>query len=96
MITADGLPRKAWYNEYRVSHRQAIFCQDIQGVVLMPASRSQRRRQPNRAPIRRPVVRTPEPVDYSLDYYYVSRDLLRILLWGGLLFIGMIVVWFVI
>jgi hypothetical protein len=62
----------------------------------MSVSRSQRRRQPNRTQVRRPVVRAPEPVDYTMDYYYAGRDLLRILFWGGLLLIGMIVVSFVI
>ena len=62
----------------------------------MPATRSQRRRQPVRSQPRRPVIRSSEPVDYTLDYLYVRRDLMRILFWGGLLFVGMIAVSFVI
>lgn len=61
----------------------------------MPATRSQRRRQPARSQPRRPVIRVSEPPDYSLDYVYVRRDLLRILLWGGLLFVAMIAASFV-
>ena len=67
----------------------------------MSMSRSQRRRQGVRSPARRPsssVASRPSasPPDYSLDYAYVRRDLLRILLVGGLLFAAMIAVSFVI
>lgn len=75
---------------------------------MPPHSRSSRRRQPVRlagqnspsgsatmAGVRRPNIRLPEPVDYSLDYAYARSDLLRILLWGALLFAGMFVFYFV-
>lgn len=63
----------------------------------MPStSRSQRRRQPTRTQQRRSPARVIEPPDYSRDYAYVRRDLLMIALWGGLLFAGMIVAYFVI
>jgi len=62
----------------------------------MPTTtRSQRRRQPVRTQQRRSPARVIEPPDYSRDYTYVRRDLLMITLWGGLLFIGMVVVYFV-
>ncbi len=58
-------------------------------------SRNQRRRQPTRLsqspnqPRRQPA-RVIEPPDYSRDYAYVRRDLIRITLIGGLLFAAMI------
>jgi hypothetical protein len=74
----------------------------------MPAqSRSQRRKQSSRAQQRssqrsqqrrtgRVAMKPPEPVDYSLDYAYVRRDLRRIMLWGLLLFAGMFVIYVVV
>lgn len=42
---------------------------------------------------RRPVSRpAPEPVDYSHDYNSARQDLLRIMLWAGLLFVAMVVI----
>lgn len=67
----------------------------------MPSTRTQRRRQPvrtqqRRAPVagERPTRRALEPVDYSQDYAYARKDMLRILLWGGLLFAGMVAYFF--
>lgn len=75
----------------------------------MPAqTRSQRKRQsaqaartPQRSSQRRPgagrvFVPAPAPVDYSLDYAYVRRDLRRIALWSVLLFVGMVAIYFII
>ncbi len=61
----------------------------------MTTPRSQRRRQPVRTQQRRAPTRQVEPPDYSRDYAYVKKDLLMISLWGGLLFVGMIAVSFV-
>lgn len=76
----------------------------------MPAqSRSERRRQamqaprsPQRSPQRSQLRRTgrtampaPTPVDFSQDYAYVRRDLIRIALWSTLLFAGMIAMYFI-
>lgn len=47
---------------------------------------SQQRRQERRT---RPTPTT-EPVDYSQDYAFVRRDLRRIVIWSGLLFVLMI------
>jgi hypothetical protein len=96
MIAADGSARKAWYNQKGSFLSYKCLISTSIGAARMPASRSQRRRQPARSQPRRPVIRTREPADYTLDYMYVRRDLMRILLWGGLLFVGMIAVSFVI
>ncbi len=60
----------------------------------MPAQSRQRRRQPVRSPQRRqaqaPQRTAVQPVDYSADYAYVRADLVRILIWGGLLLAAMI------
>lgn len=63
----------------------------------MTTTRTQRRRQPARgtAPRRPVATRVVEPIDYSRDYAFVRRDLLMILLIGGLLFAGLIVASFV-
>ena len=42
-------------------------------------------------PSRRSYMAEPAPFDYSTEYYYVRKDLLRILLWASIL-IGAIVV----
>jgi hypothetical protein len=62
----------------------------------MPSTaRNQRRRQPTRLnqpanqPRRQPA-RVVEPPDYSRDYAYVRRDLIRITLIGSLMFAAMI------
>lgn len=64
----------------------------------MPTTtRSQRRRQPQpRSPQRRPQARVMAPPDYSRDYADARRDLLMILLIGGLLLVGMFVAYFII
>jgi hypothetical protein len=58
-----------------------------------------RRRQPNRssssAP-RRPAVRVAEPIDHTLEYASIRRDLWRITFWTVLLLVGMFVLYFVI
>ncbi len=72
----------------------------------MPAqSRSERRRQalhaqrsPQRSQLRRTgrtAMPAPKPVDFSQDYAYVRRDLIRIALWSTLLFAGMIAMYFI-
>jgi hypothetical protein len=83
-----------------------LFGSSDKGVFSMPAqTRSQRRKQSQssrsqqRSQQRRTgrvAMKPPEPVDYSLDYAYVRRDLRRITLWGLLLFAGMFAVYFVI
>lgn len=40
---------------------------------------------------RRSYMAEPAPVDYTAEYYYVRKDLMRILLWAALL-IGAIIV----
>lgn len=40
---------------------------------------------------RRSYMAEPAPMDYSTEYYYVRKDLMRILLWASLL-IGAIIV----
>jgi hypothetical protein len=64
-------------------------------IDTMPPSRSQRRRQPVRQPgLRQTTTRIVAPPDYSQDYTSVQRDLRWIALWGGLLFVGMIIAFF--
>jgi hypothetical protein len=64
-----------------------------------PSQRSQRRanRQQSRTsrtrPARRAVV---EVIDYTEDYAFVHRELLRITFWSVLLLVGMFVVYFLI
>jgi hypothetical protein len=38
---------------------------------------------------------TAQPIDYSRDYMFVRRDMVRIILWSVLLFAGMIAAYFV-
>jgi hypothetical protein len=65
--------------------------------------RSQQRREASsvgvateRLTVSRPARRMgAEPIDYSQDYAWVRQDLIRILLWGGLLFVGMLAFYFV-
>ena len=45
-------------------------------------------------PVRRSYASEPAPVDYSEEYRYIRKDLLRILLWAGLITICIIVLWF--
>lgn len=43
---------------------------------------------------RRSYMAEPAPVDYSTEYYYVRKDLMRILLWATLLIVAIIVLSF--
>lgn len=43
---------------------------------------------------RRSYMAEPAPMDYSTEYYYVRKDLTRILLWATLLIVGIIVLSF--
>jgi hypothetical protein len=56
--------------------------------------RPNRNRQQRRAP-QRPRVAAERPVDYSQDYAAVRRELYRIAIWSGLLFVGMFAAFFV-
>jgi hypothetical protein len=69
----------------RTQQRRAVERSSAAGVPTerIPASRASSRR-------------VAEPIDYAQDYAYVRQDLLRILIWGGLLFAGMVAVAFVI
>jgi hypothetical protein len=49
----------------------------------------QRRQQGRRA------AATAQPIDYSRDYMFVRRDMVRIVVWSMLLFAGMIAAYFV-
>lgn len=63
------------------------------------SSRTRSRRQPNRSntqSARRQAVRVAEPIDYTLEYASVRRDLWRITFWTVLLLVGMFVLYFVI
>ncbi len=46
------------------------------------------------APVRRSYISEPASVDYTTEYRFIRKDLLRILLWAGLLTILMIALWF--
>lgn len=43
---------------------------------------------------RRSARPAPEPIDYSKDYAAARRDLTLIALWAGLLFVGMVALYF--
>lgn len=54
-----------------------------------PKRTHQQRRQQGRK------ATTAQPIDYSRDYMFVRRDMLRIVVWSVLLFAGMIAAYFV-
>lgn len=65
---------------------------------MTSSSRRSSRRQPvrsARSQQRRQTIRELEPVDYSQDYAYVRRDLIRIALLGGILMATMIAFYFI-
>ena len=43
---------------------------------------------------RRSYMAEPAPVDYSTEYYYVRKDLLRILVWATVLIVAIILLSF--
>jgi hypothetical protein len=45
-------------------------------------------------PARRSYVGEPTSVDYTTEYRFIRKDLMRILVWAGLLTIAMIALWF--
>ncbi len=45
-------------------------------------------------PTRRSYLGEPAPVDYTTEYRFIRKDLLRILFWAGLLTIAMVTLWF--
>ncbi len=46
------------------------------------------------APARRSYVGEATAVDYTTEYRFIRKDLVRILIWAGLLTIVMIALWF--
>ena len=46
------------------------------------------------APVRRSYMAEPAPVDYSTEYRYIRKDLLRILFWATILLVLMVVLSF--
>jgi hypothetical protein len=58
-------------------------------ATLPPPAQAAGTRSPRstRRPVARPVA---EPVDYTADYQSARRDIIRIIVWSGLLFVAMI------
>lgn len=46
------------------------------------------------APVRRTYVSEPASIDYTVEYRFIRKDLLRILVWAGLLTVLMLALWF--
>lgn len=99
----DGMVEDRGFCSVPVNISHACACE--KEIEPMPAQSSRRRRQPVRSlsqqQVRQQQQRQSErsalqPVDYSLDYAYVRRDLKRIVIWSALLFVGMFIVFFVV